>query len=570
MSQLDAHVAPDVPGDADAWLAELGQRVAVVRIAGEPHVVSPSDLGLLRDALGVPIPAGHAAPDDAGGRDPLTQLIARYARTHAPFTLQQVADAFGLGTGTVALVVEREAAARRLTAGRFTPGVAEQEYVDPEVLRRLRSRSLAVARAQLQPISQSAYARFLAAAHQVDDRPSSSPDELLIALQRLAGATLPASSWETHVLPSRLKGYSPAHLDTLLAEGEVVIRARGSAGPNDPLIALLPVDDLDLLPPSPEPPSAESAAIAVALAEGDGTITSSAEVDALWRAVEEGAVAPVSMAPVRARVGGSSRGAHRAQRAAPRRRARLPRPARPLIGSGASLTSAVAAGRWYRVRDPELPAPDRALALASSWLERFGIVTRGGVTADGVPGGFGAAYRLMTQLESAGKLLRGYIVDGLGGAQFSTHEVIEQARRFNDSPDATQWPSGVNSPAPIVLTALDPANPYGSVLPWPAHPTAHPSRAAGALVVIADGVCIAHLTRGGRTLTLFADDATRADRAALTTRALIDAVSEGRMSRLKIEEIDGERVGSSGLERVLRAEGGKLSPNGIVLEARRA
>jgi ATP-dependent Lhr-like helicase len=227
-------------------------------------------------------------------------------------------------------------------------------------------------------------------------------------------------------------------------------------------------------------------------------------------------------------------------------------------------------GRWYRVRDPQLPQADAALSLASAWLERFGVVTRGGVTADGAPGGFAAAYRLLAELESAGKVLRGYVVEGLGGAQFSTSDVITQVRAYADSPDETLWPSGAQRPTVVVVTALDPANPYGSVLPWPDHPTARPSRAAGALVVLADGLCLAHLTRGGRTLTLFGEEGLRADRAGLVARALADAVAEGRMNRLRIEEIDGERVGSSGLETVLREAGGRLTPNGIVFEARRA
>ncbi|MHA6511292.1 DEAD/DEAH box helicase [Tessaracoccus sp. Z1128] len=566
--------------DIDDAVASLGTRVAVVRLAGEPHLVAASDLALLRDALGIPLPAGYSAPAVAPGRDPLTQLVARFARTHGPFTAEEVARALGLGPATVGLVLDRESGARRLTVGRFTPGITDAEYVDPEVLRRLRARSLARARAELQPVSRTGYARFLAAIHQVDDRPPSGPDEVLMALQRLAGVALPASAWETQILPARLRGYSPAHLDALLAESEVVVRGRGSAGPNDPLIALVPASDLDLIARPDAPPDEDTVILAQRLADGDGTFAAlrashpdgaSADLaDALWRAVEQGVAAPASMSPVRARVGGTTRGAHKARRPSPRRRARLPRPTRALLDGGGTLTPPTGTGRWYRVRDPELAPGDAALATASSWLERHGVVTRGGVTADGTPGGFAAAYRLLAELEVAGKVVRGYVVEGLGGAQFTTRDVIEQVRTFADSPDRTDWPSGVEDPGAIVLAALDPANPYGSILPWPDHPTARPARAAGALVVLADGVCLAHLTRGGRTLTLFADAETRPDRARLVARALLGAIAEGRMERLRIEEIDGHRVGASGLEAALREAGGKISPKGIVLEARGA
>ncbi len=565
--------------DLDAALRSLGGRVSIVRLAGEAHLVSAADLGLLRDALGIPVPPGHSAASAIEGRDPLTQLVARFARGNGPFTASRVAAAFGLGVATVMLVLDREVAGRRLTAGRFTSGVSDPEFIDPEILRRLRTRSLAAARRELQPVSQSAYARFLATSHQLDDRPTSTPDEVLLALQRLAGAVLPASAWETHVLPVRLAGYSPSHLDALLAESEVLIRVRGSAGPNDPLIALVPAGDLDLLGPLDGPATGEALVVAAALAEGDGTFAalhgqlggSTTELaDLLWQAAEAGAVAPASMAPVRARIGGSTRAAHRAARPAPRRRARLPRPSRIGLTHGLTISQPSVSGRWYRVRDPELPPAEAAIALVSSWLERHGLVTRGGVTADGTAGGFAAAYRLLSELESAGTVLRGYVVEGLGGAQFTTRDVLEQVRSFADSPDRTKWPSGVQHPAPIVLAALDPANPYGSILPWPEHRSAHPSRAAGALVVLADGLCLAHLTRGGRVLTLFGDPATRAERVALVTTALMSAVRQGRMQRLKIDEIDGEPVYASGLEAAMRSAGAQISPRGVVLEAGRA
>ncbi|AQP46518.1 hypothetical protein BW730_02135 [Tessaracoccus aquimaris] len=162
-------------------------------------------------------------------------------------------------------------------------------------------------------------------------------------------------------------------------------------------------------------------------------------------------------------------------------------------------------------------------------------------------------------------MLRGYLVEGLGGAQFSTQDVIADVRAHADSPDQGRWPSGATDPVPVVLAALDPANPYGSVLAWPEHDSARPSRAAGAIVVLADGVLLAHLTRGGRVLTVFGED--REETAALVVSALRSAVAEGRMRRLRIEEVDGERVGSSGLEATMLAAGARLTPKGVTIEA---
>ena len=148
-------------------------------------------------------------------------------------------------------------------------------------------------------------------------------------------------------------------------------------------------------------------------------------------------------------------------------------------------------GRWYAVTDGSTTPTEAQLAQATGWLERYGIVTRGIV--EGTPGGFAAAYGLLRELEDSGLLRRGVLVAGLGAAQFAAPGTIDALRSFREP----------NASAVRVLAAVDPANPFGRVLPWPAHDTARPSRLAGAVVVIADGNCLAHLGRGGRSLTLF-------------------------------------------------------------------
>lgn len=568
LDALPARLSPELATRLDALLDDAAPRALTVTIAGTPHLAASADLTLLRDALGVPLPPGASAAP-AEGRDPLTQLIARFARTHAPFTAAQVAAAFGLGTAAAELVLRRETAERRLITGQFTPGRTDVEYCDPEVLRRIRNQSLAAARAQVQPVSQTALARFLTHWQGVHERPESSPDEVLFVLQRLAGAALPASAWESQVLPARLRGYLPSHLDDLIAEGAVAIRIRGSVGSTDPLLALIPADDLDLL--TPIPPAPEHRQLASELHAAGGTYTGLQRtrtattnlVEDLWAAAEAGALAPASMAPVRARIG--TRAAHKQQRRTPRGRPRLPRPGRALLSRAtADATPPSVAGRWYPVDDTPITPEQEAITRISGWLERHGVITRGVV--EEFPGGFAAVYRVLSELEQSGKVLRSYVVEGLGGAQFATTGVIDAVREFSDSPDAAPWPSGAQSAHPLVLAALDPANPYGSVLPWPEHPTARPSRAAGALVVLADGVCLAHLTRGGRTLTLFeptwSQAPGRAQRLRLVTTALVNAVAEKRMQRIRVEEIDGERVSSADAE-IMRGAGARLSPTGV-------
>lgn len=511
-----------------------------VVIADEERLAAEPDLALLRDALGVAVPGEVST--EASDRDPLTQLIARFARTHTPFTAEALATSFGLGRSVTSRILESEADAGHLVRGRFTEAETDTEYCDPGVLDRLRGRCLAAARVAVEPVPAKAYARFLLDRHGITEPRPSSPDEVLLALQQLAGAMLPASLWESHILPARVAGYQPSHLDQLLAEGEVLIRLRGAGA--DPLLTLVATDDLDLLPPPSEAADEENVAFAAGL--GDGLVAPG-NAELLWRAAAAGLVAPASMAPIRALLAGAS--PRRAPRSSSRFRARRPRPARPVSPAPRALP-----GRWYAVTDGSATPTEARLARATGWLERYGVVTRG--IAEGTPGGFAATYGLLRELEDSGLVRRGVLVDGLGAAQFAAPETIDALRSFRE-PDAS---------ATRVLAAVDPANPFGRVLPWPAHDTARPSRLAGAVVVIADGTCLAYLGRAGRSLTLF-PSASPAAEAARVIRVLGEAVSQGRMARFRIEEIDGARATAHPLASELRKAGAGLHPQGLVVEA---
>lgn len=194
------------------------------------------------------------------------------------------------------------------------------------------------------------------------------------------------------------------------------------------------------------------------------------------------------------------------------------------------------------------------------------MVTRGSVVAENTLGGFALAYKVLSRFEEAGKAMRGYLIDGLGAAQFSTPAVIDRLRGLGDSDDVTGWPSGTTDPEVYVLAAADPANPYGAALPWP---ESGPTRAAGSIVVLIDGLLIAHLTRGGRTLTVF-DLPTGievADVMPIVVSALSEAISRNMMKRIVVEKINGEQVFQSQWAETLRAAGAHIVPQGIRISA---
>nr|WP_231988066.1 hypothetical protein [Nakamurella panacisegetis] len=187
--------------------------------------------------------------------------------------------------------------------------------------------------------------------------------------------------------------------------------------------------------------------------------------------------------------------------------------------------------------------------------------------AEGTPGGFAAVYRVMSVFEEAGRVRRGYFVEGLGAAQFATAGAVDRVRAFV-STDADRIPGGG-----LVLAAADPANPYGAALPWPergadrqVEDRHRPARRAGALVVLVDGLPVLYAERGGRTLISFTDVPGDLHEAA---RALAEKVTGGAVGSLTVTRIDGvDALVSSGVTvEALLANGFALTPQGLRLRS---
>ncbi|WP_273415764.1 DEAD/DEAH box helicase [Corynebacterium appendicis] len=557
---------------AAALEESLGRRMMRVRIGGREHLAQSFDAPLLRDGLGVPVPPGIAA-QVATIPDALSQLVTRWVRTRGPFTLRDLAAAFGLSVGASYETLKRLIEDGKVIEGRYRQGVDEQEYMGADVLRIVRTRSLAAARAQTRPVSQSALGRFMPAWLNIapaGQRPAlRGADGVYSVIEQLAGIRLPASAWESMILPSRVGDYSPEMLDELTLSGEVQIVGAGKAGARDPWIMLLPADYAAQLIPVPEEPllSLTQQRVMDKINVGGGylftdllgpaseSFTTSDELrESMWDLVEAGLIAPDSFAPIRARLAGGKHGktAHRAKR----------RPSRSRIRSGrttfANVTPPDMTGRWAATPTPDTDPTQRSLAHGEAWLDRYGVVTRGSIVAEDIVGGFALAYKSLSGFEEAGKAMRGYLVEGLGAAQFSTPATIDRLRGHQDSDDLVGWPSGTKEPKVYVLAVTDPANPYGAALPWP---DTGPTRSAGALVVLIDGLLAAHITRGGKTMTTFFDGfpggtGTEDELLSMVVGALTDAVAAGRLSPLTVEKLNGEPAF------ILKNHGAGASPRG--------
>ncbi|WP_093705588.1 DEAD/DEAH box helicase [Streptomyces sp. 2131.1] len=573
-------------GAEPAWAPELesARRAIRVRIAGAEHWAAIEDAGRLRDALGTALPVGVPEAFTEPVKDPLGDLLARYARTHGPFTSTAAAARFGLGTAVTDGALQRLAASGRVVQGEFHPAGIGQEWCDATVLRRLRRRSLAALRHELEPVPPAALAGFLPQWQHLGGNSLRGIDGLARAIEQLQGAPVPASALERLVLPGRVTGYTPALLDELTTTGEVVWAGAGALPGKDGWLSLYLADSAHLLLPPPRPLelSALHESVLTALGGGYGLFfrqiadqvratthpdcTDPQLADALWDLAWSGRLTNDTLAPLRSLLGsGRTAGstAHRARRNVPRGRyGALTAAARPASRTGPPTVS----GRWSLLPAIEPEPTHRAHALARTLLDRHGVVTRGAVQAEGVEGGFSAAYRVLSAFEDNGQARRGYVVEGLGAAQFAMDGAVDRLRAVSTARDRTE--PGAD-PRALVLAAADPANAYGAALPWPEPPDGaghKPGRKAGSLVVLVDGELTLYMERGGKTLLAWPTDpddpALRAAAAALAS-----AARAGALGTVTVERTNGVSALTSPLGRTLEAAGFLATPRGLRLRA---
>ncbi|MGO4491107.1 crosslink repair DNA glycosylase YcaQ family protein [Arthrobacter sp. 2YAF22_2] len=618
--------------EAAAHLAVLqrANRAIKVNIGGVELFAAVEDAARLRDALGVPLPMGVPLAFIEPVADPLGDLVSRYARTHGPFTAAEGAARLGLGVAVVGTALKRLAADGRVVEGEFRPhaspteGAAASaavpasppgasisapaanlsEWCDAEVLRKLRRRSLAALRAEVEPVDGSAYGRFLPAWQNVrtpGGRGQSALrglDGIITAVDQLSGVPIPASAWEPLVLASRVSNYQPAMLDELMAAGEVLWSGAGSLPGNDGWMSLHLADsaeltlnpDLDFVPGDAQQRLLDHLQNngggyffrqLTEIAGGMDTVLSDRDVvSALWDLAWAGRVTGDTFAPVRALIAGGHT-AHRQVGRAPRARApRLSRLGRAhgtgLLGAagltggrygsgtGTAPTPPLAAGRWSALPAAELDATIHARATAELLLDRYGVVTRGSVMAENILGGFGLMYKVLARLEEAGRCRRGYFIEHLGAAQFAVPATVDRLRSYVEDAQVHQ-----DEPVALALAATDPANPYGAALAWPALDveagTGHrPGRKAGALVVLVDGALVLYVERGGKTLLAFSADA---GILAAAGAALVGVVTRGAVDKLIMEKVNGHAILDTPVAAALAQAGAYSTPKGLRIRA---
>jgi ATP-dependent Lhr-like helicase len=539
--------------DARAFIDALVQRrrAVRVRIAGEERIVAVEDVARYRDALGTHIPSGipdaFLASTPSGGagvsarEGALEGLIARYARTHGPFLVDDVALRFGL------LPAQAEPALALLASKGTIVATTPGEYCDAEVLRRMKRKTLAKLRAEVSPVDGAAFARFLSAWHGLGSSRRGS-GRLEEAIVQIEGVPLPWSILENEVLPARVPGFDPILLDELGATGLLVWVGAGPLGKDDGRIRLYRRERVPLLldAPTVEPeaeaapegmPPLESAhrrvlahletrgaSFASELLKASELPSTKELMDVLWDLVWRGLVTNDTFQPLRGLRARSS--------------ARRPRHVAMLGGRWSTVASLIGAAASQ-------PSPtERLAARAMALLERCGVVSR--EATEGEPGGFALVYPVLRALEESGRVRRGHFVEGLSGAQFALPGAVERLRSSRSAPPVEQ----ASAPAPAsvddavqILSAVDPALPWGALLDWPeTAPGMQPKRVAGARVVLVGGRPVFYVERGDKSILTFPAAREEGPDLERAVRALLEKQD---YKSLRVARVDGEEAGVS-------------------------
>lgn len=591
--------------DINSWVDALRaeHRAFVFTMDESQRIACMDDAARLRDALGVRLPADLPDAWLNPVATPLADVLLRYARTHTLFTAQQIAREFGLG---VAVAQDALASLRaqgkvmRLHAGqpeKITPphAVSSSAWVGEEIFHRLRIRSLQAAREATRPVPATAFTRLLLERQGLlagsDGRPAfhnnlpggvfEGVDGVLRVIEQLAGLALPATLWESQIFPARVRDYAPEMLDELLSTGEVIWSGQKKLGDDDGLVALhiqeyaaetlrLTQQDMTTLPPLQRAILAAlanggawfahqlSALIQTRHAQGDAalTLTPQGLHDALWELVWQGYITTDIWSPLRAlsRAGSSSRPS--SQRRTRSRRGRPALAPRSTTVALMSFSTPTLAGRWSLLLADKLNDTEWLLALADNMLDRYGIVSRRAVMMENLPGGFPAMQTVYRSMEDAGRILRGRFVEGMGGTQFGERLTIDRLRELASTPpDNTVF-------TPVALSASDPANPFGTQLPWPGHSASLvPTRRNGALIVIAGGKLRLYLAQGGKKMLVWLEDGEES--AAPVFRALAVALRREPRLHFTLEEINDTPVRQIPFFTLLREAGLSSSPRGL-------
>ncbi len=546
------------------WLRNLHGEQRALPIAldrsDDEFWIAAEDAGRYRDALGVAVPDTLPESFLVETDEPLEELVRRFARTHGPFLGADIAQHFRQPAERLEATLTKLLDAGVMVLGEIQPGGTTPEWCDAEVLRRIKRQTLARLRGEVAPVDDATLGRFLPEWHGISasgsrTRSRKGADGLHETVLQLEGVPFSFVELTTAILPARVTNFSLEMLDLLAATGGVVWIGHGTAGARDGRIALYRREQVaklfnpDSVTPLGESTDLHDVVLTVLSDRGalfqyelqravqqERPLTTEREFsDTLWELVWSGRVTNDTFGPLQTFGWLPSR------------------------RTGKRRGPAVTAGRWTTVAsllDVSVTDTERGLAAAESLLERYGVASREAAQADSLVGGFTSVYRVLQAMEDAGKVRRGYFIEGMSGAQFARAGVIDRLRALRSRQDDS-------ATAVLFLPASDPANPYGTLIPWPAtgnDDATRPRRATGCWVGLVHGRPALFVGPKGRQMATFPGDDHAILLALRRVHSLPRPSGKGRMT---IESIDRHPVAESPFAETLIENGFERTYRGL-------
>ncbi len=490
-----------VYGELDApveWLTALARQ-------GRVEYIEP---GLWIAAEQKELYAAALEQGDSAAREQIVRRLLRYRGGHTP---EMVAERY-FWTTEAALAVLME------LCGRKELTFDGEMYYHAQLYDRARRETVKSRRNQIKTLPPERYASLMASRVRVA---APSAEQLRAALLALIGQANPPNVWEEIILPTRVTGFRPALLDTLLSQGEIFWRLDASQisfhlyedidWDNEPAVNLEQLNESERS--VYEPLAKRGASFVSGLS---GLLPGEELTNTLLSLAEKGLIHADSFTPIRYRDD-----QEKINSATARQRVN----ARVKI-----LTS----GRW------EITRPLRELSVEAALEREFDravIVCRDTVTE--LP--WATALEMLSLWEYTGRARRGYFIEGLPGAQFIRERDFASVMLALEQPrDDIVW-----------LSATDPAQLWGKKL---AHLSGRAfMRLPGTAVALKAGLPVVVFEQKGRILRVF-------DEAGLTEAVLAAVVctfvSEYNQRRIfpTVKRITVKQY-PEGAETVLKAAG---------------
>ena len=563
MTEWEIKGANPAAADGRAWLTQLEeeQRATVIRTGKQtlwacaerqpqaeavytnatdvtpapPHATPATPTAIRATPTAIPAHAGiqsnnmppEAAPYSANWtkESALIELIRARLECSGPVTEAELAELFeatGTEVNVALLALQNEGYAMQ---GRFSPDAMETEWCERGLLARMHRYTIQSLRQEIQPVPVADYMRFLFAWHGMGEIRPEGDSALVAALEKLEGYSIPAAAWEKDILPARLNDYSGAALDRLCSSGRMAWarlpsarhkanQEEASAGNavllrNTP-ITLLDREHLDLWHKLNSTEAIQDrklssraektldvlrrrgASFFLDLVQHTGLLRTQVET-ALAELAACGAVTSDSYAGLRALITPESRrpGYGRKNR---RRRASV-------------MNSVDAAGRWSAIisatEDPETPATNAwpgtdentLAAVVDTLLKRYGVLFRKVLERESDLPPWRELLYICRRMEARGEIRGGYFVEGCSGEQFARPEAIALLRKQKNA---------MQELPPAVISATDPLNLVGIILPGERIPALHTNR-----VLFRNGLPVAKQLNGVTTCLTDVEPAAR-------------------------------------------------------------